>query len=206
MENLISLLIDLFTSLLGRSKKDEEEAPRPVTRPDPSRPRPPAARPTSWEDELRRLLEGQAGPASAPPAQRPPVMAPQAPQAPRVITVMAPKPPPARPAPVNLPQARPVPATKPSPIEVSARELAPLTQSQQAYARASQIDKTVAAHIEKVSGQHVQATVVIRRAPSPEVTQVISLFKNAKAARQAVMATVVFGPPRAFEEQTSTNF
>jgi hypothetical protein len=91
-------------------------------------------------------------------------------------------------------------------IEMANRDLASLSESKLAYARASQLDKVTAAHIDRVPGQEVLLTSVTRRAVSPEVVQVVSMFKNARAARQAVMASVIFGPPRAFQEQTFTSF
>lgn len=200
MENLVSLIIDLITALFNGSKNERPADSPPVNRPDPSRPRP-QFRSTSWEDELRRLLDGQNPPTTTTPRQPPPVP----PQLPRANPGV----PSARPTaairpPAYAPRLSPEPV--PSAIEVLAGKLAPLAQSQQAYARASQIDKTAAAQIERVPGQHVQMTTVVRRAASPEVMQVISLFKSAQAARQAVIASVVFGPPRALEEQTSANF
>jgi hypothetical protein len=78
--------------------------------------------------------------------------------------------------------------------------MAPLTQSKEAYERASQLDKSVSAHIDRVPGQRVLATNVIRRAASPEIVQVVSMFKNARAARQAVIASIILGPPRSVEE------
>jgi hypothetical protein len=90
----------------------------------------------------------------------------------------------------------------PSGVEVSAAQLAPLRQSKEAYERASQLDKNVAEHIDRVPGQHVLATRVMRRAISPEVTQAVSMFKSGQTARQAVMASLVLGPPRALEEMS----
>jgi hypothetical protein len=78
--------------------------------------------------------------------------------------------------------------------------MAPLTQSKQAYERASQLDKSVAEHIDRVPGQRVLATSVIRRGASPEITQVVSMFKSARTARQAVLASLILGPPRSLEE------
>ena len=79
-------------------------------------------------------------------------------------------------------------------------ELAQLSQARQAYERASNLDVTASAHIERVAGQHVQATKVIRRAVSAEIVEARSMFKNAHNARQAVIASMVLGPPRALEQ------
>ena len=202
MENLISLIIDLLTALLGGSKNEKQNSPPPVNRPRPQAP----LRPASWEDELRRLLDGQTPPQAAPPTQRtPPTISPQMP---RVITARSLPPAVVNPAAVYPGRERPVlsPPPVPAGIQITSQQLASLSESKQAYTRASQLDQTAAARIERTPGQHVQLTTVIRRAVSPEVTQVVSMFKNARAARQAVIASVILGPPRALEEQATANF
>ena len=92
----------------------------------------------------------------------------------------------------------PVPVA--SSVEVGAGKMAPLTQSRQAYERASQLDKKVAEHIDRVPGQRVLDTKVTRREISPEILQAVSFFKNARSARQAVIASLILGPPRSVEE------
>lgn len=199
MENLISLIIDLLSALFGESKKPDNP---PRNRPDPSQPRP-QLRPTPWEDELRRLLENQSPPAAAPPPPRPLVAT--APQMPRAITVRTP-PPVATPVPpFSFGRVRPIISMPPLPpgVELQNRDLASLSESKQAYSRASQLDKDAAARIARVPGEPIQLTTVTRRPSSPEVTQVVSLFKNARSTRQAVIAAVILGPPRAFEQETT---
>ena len=78
--------------------------------------------------------------------------------------------------------------------------MAPLAESKLAYERASQLDQTVATHIGQVSGQRVVATAVTSRTVAPEIAQVVSMFKNARAARQAVIASIILGPPRSLDE------
>ena len=75
-----------------------------------------------------------------------------------------------------------------------------MRESRTAYERASQLDAKVSAHIDQVPGQRVLATVVTHRTVSPEITQVVSLFKNARSARQAVIASIILGPPRSLDE------
>jgi hypothetical protein len=184
----------------GLEEQPRDEPPKPASTPQPRRPmatptQAPRPAATSWEAELRRLLEGE-----APPPVRPrPVVVAQPPVTPPIVRPTAVKPVIVRPVPAMI--HRPVPARMPSPasspVEISAKELAPMTESRQAYERASQLDKAVAEHIERVPGQRVLATSVIRRPVSPEVTQVVALFKNARTARQAVIASVIFSPPRA---------
>jgi hypothetical protein len=97
-----------------------------------------------------------------------------------------------------------VPIPVPS-VEISAERLAPMDESRLAYERASQLDTTMSLRITRVPGAHVQLTTVVRKPLSGEAEQVISLFKTARTARQAVLASIILGPPKALE-QTSTLF
>src|SRR5258706_2889964 len=170
--------------------------PRPT---QPGQPRPfaqpqPQSGPVSWEEELRRLLEG--GTPAAPPPMRPP---------PAVITKAPRSIPPARPPlsrPAFAPPLRPVPviisqAPVPVPFEARPRQLATFAESSQAYERASALGSTVAQHIESVPGQAVQLTMVVRNPTSPELLRAVSLFQNAPSARQAVIASNSLCPPHA---------
>jgi hypothetical protein len=107
--------------------------------------------------------------------------------------------------PQPAPRPRLVPVSVPSTIEASAERLAPLDVSRQAYERASQLDTAMSAHINRVAGEHVQLTTVVRKPISGEAAQVIALFKTARTARQAVLASIILGPPTALE-QTPTLF
>jgi hypothetical protein len=75
-----------------------------------------------------------------------------------------------------------------------------MAESKRAYERASQLDTAVAARIEKVPGEHVKPTVVLRPPPPADVAQVVSLFKSSRTARQAVIASIILGPSRALED------
>jgi len=97
--------------------------------------------------------------------------------------------------PVIISQA-PVPVS----FEARPRQLATFAESSQAYERASALGSTVAQHIESVPGQAVQLTMVVRNQTPPELVQAVSLFKNARSARQAIIASIILGPPRALEQ------
>jgi hypothetical protein len=75
-----------------------------------------------------------------------------------------------------------------------------MEESKRAYERASQLDMAVSAHIEKIPGEHVKPTTVLRRSPPADLAQAVSLFKNSRTARQAVIASIILGPPRALED------
>jgi hypothetical protein len=213
MDSLITALILLVVSALGTWLKKKANSPgqddsTPNTPPAPP-PTTSQPRPVRWEDELRRMLEGQ--PPAAPPPMRPPPPVRPAPQPvarpqPRQITPTPPTvirpvlvPPEVRPV-ISPPRPTPSPAAVGASVEVSAGKMAPLTQSKEAYERASQLDKKVAEHIDRVTGQRVLATGVIRREASPEIVQAVSFFKNARNARQAVIASLILGRPRSIEE------
>jgi hypothetical protein len=186
---------------LGQPKDTDEDSrarrpmnPQGQSRPSAS-PRPPSG-PVSWEEELRRLLEG--GTPSAPPPMRPPPVVIT--QAPRAIP-----PAPPLPRPTFAPPPRPVPVIitpPPVPIygETRPRQLATFQESSTAYERASSLGSIVSQHIESVPGQAIQLTTVVRNQTSPELLQAIALFKNARSARQAIIASIILGPPKALEQ------
>ena len=205
---LVAITIAAVASWLKRRAAAGQQDDQPQNQAGPPRPpaqpRPPA-RPSSWEEELRRLLEGE----NAPPVAPPPVFRPP----PVVVAQPAPKPvlrPSApAPAPTPIPRAvlvsppRGVTSAPPLPasVQIPVEQMAPLIQSKQAYERASQIDRKMAEHIQMVSGQRVQSTVVTRRAIAPEMLQAVSLLKSPRTARAAIVASFIFGPPRSLEDR-----
>lgn len=83
------------------------------------------------------------------------------------------------------------------------QELATLAPADDAYALAAGLETRVAAHLREVdegianaSPDHVRERTGGR---SAEMEQVLALLRQPKTARQAVMATVILGPPRALE-------
>lgn len=83
------------------------------------------------------------------------------------------------------------------------QELATLAPADDAYAMAAGLETRVAAHLREVdegianaSPDHVRERSGGR---SAEMEQVLALLRQPKTARQAVMATVILGPPRALE-------
>jgi hypothetical protein len=75
-----------------------------------------------------------------------------------------------------------------------------LAESKAAYSRASELSTKVAAHMDQVPGKRVGLTVVERAARSQDVAEVLTLFRNAKSARQAVLASVILNPPKALQD------
>ncbi len=175
----------------------QRPVPPPLAATPPSAP-PPRPKALDWEEELRRLLQGE--PADAPPP--PVIQVPQAPSRPIPTT------PPPKPAPAPRPFVNP----KPSPVLASAaaseeegprQSIAELRESATAHQRAS--------HIDQLAGQHLRQAVqrpeqhpptpptAHRRAPAAEITQTVALLRHPRTARQGIVASMVLGPPKALE-------
>lgn len=218
-DTLITLLIfaaiAIISSWWKKRQRDQESdswgdgrGPAP---PLPSRRgKAPPAQPTNWEEELRRLLQGEeAAPPSAPP---PPPVAPSRP---------APKPPPVPRRPVvvvreegemekglavELPKlaesARSYLRAKSLEhrVEEHLRQRAGLATSASAYAQASRLDVKVAEHLRHVTEDAARSPVPHReRAAAPESVVVRAMLHDRRAARSAILAAVILGPPRSLE-------
>ncbi len=198
MEKLIFVIavvvISMIHSWLQKRKGEPEEdsAPWPASRPRRPVP-PPANRPApgmeTWEDELRRLLQG-----GEPRQDRPPV----------VVQVPPTVPPPLPRTAARRPRIAPVPAAK---AEVEGEmetglpvQMPTLEQSAQAFLRASNLESRVADHMRGIDARvtsHVVAEV--RREKSPAVREALALVRNRQSQRAAIIAGVILGPPKALE-------
>lgn len=203
---VVILLLSGLTNWLRQRKglppdEAEEETERPVpprglTRRPVAPEETPAPPPEfNLERELRRLFgEEEAKPPPPPPPALPPRVEVAPPKAP------APPPPPLpRPGFGSFEEA-------PAPT----RELAMLAEAEQAYQRASAVDVEAQARLEaaRVRAEAAKALATARRAAeaprasgrAPEVDAVLASLRSPRTARQAVVASLVFGPPKALEE------
>jgi cytoskeletal protein RodZ len=159
----------------------------------------------SWEEELKRLLEGDF-------ANPPPTSRPEAPAPPPVVIVQP------RPQPPPLPRA-PEPVLAPLPPVFSrggqtedspsheehegTGHLATLTQSAQAYDRASHLSNLVAAKLAAMDSKTAflpPETKAVRRAVrSTEMINVLKQLRSPASARQVILAQTVLGTPKALE-------
>jgi hypothetical protein len=221
MDSLLPLLVFLLISgaaaWLKRRQRTNETESSPEPPPASLRPRPgapPASAPqppptSSWQEELRRLLEGEMPGQAPPPIQPqnvPPAPRPVPPPLPRpvVITRLRAPPPPL----TAKPAARPPPkVVAVSPMDESAEapsaRLATMAESTAAFQRASHLHDGVTRHLEQIDAQTehhlVKAPISQRRSMSPDVAQAVSLTRNPRSARQAVVAAIILGPPKALE-------
>jgi hypothetical protein len=130
------------------------------------------------------------------------------------------KPPPVRPIIIQEPHPGPVvaappfsravpPPLAPSRIEQAEKAVgvhAPtLTESTTAYQRARHLREDATEHLKRVGEtterHQVKVPVAHRRPLSAEATQTISLIRHPATVRQAVIASLIFGPPKALESE-----
>lgn len=170
---------------------------------EPFAPSPPAAAPrpaatSDWEEELRRLLGGESPVAGPQRAAPPPIRTTVIQEAKPVST--------ARPTVAAPPMARTPPPpsaeTRITTVEKSVDVHPPaLQESAAAYRRASHLQEEVAKHlkgVDEMTERHLAGTATVpARALSVEAVQTIALIRNPRTARQAVIASLIFGPPKA---------
>jgi hypothetical protein len=204
MEKLIFIAVVVILSLLHAWWKKRQEAGEDESNPWPGYPprhkpkAPPAPRPApppspaaSWEEELRRLLQGEepARPAS------PPVVVVQQPHAapPPLPRGAATRPAPA-PHPVFVEQVDPD-MEKGLPVKMPSLE-----QSAQAYLHASQLESRVAERMHRVDQLVTTHQKLESKKPvAPEIRQAISLLRQRQSQRAAILAGIILGPPKAME-------
>jgi len=162
----------------------EPESPHSTSAPHRPATAPPAASPhpatSEWEKELRRLLGGEPpGPSRSPPP---------------VVTAA----PVARTVPPRLAESRIAEAERSVVVQLPALE-----DSTTAFQRASHLHEGVAERlkrVEEITEHHLgKVPALLRPNLSAETAQTISLVRHPRTARQAMIASLIFGPPRALE-------
>ncbi|MGI8964690.1 MAG: hypothetical protein ACR2H1_01230, partial [Limisphaerales bacterium] len=89
-----------------------------------------------------------------------------------------------------------------TPVETLAhrKNLASLTQSAMAHQKASRLDKNAAGHLTDVTRHTVGLTSPQNfKRRSPEINQTRALFHQPRAARQAMIASVILATPKGLE-------
>ena len=197
-EKLIFLVVVVVISILSswwkkkRGEPEDESNPWPGYPPRHKPQAPPAGRPapppspsqaSNWEEELRRLLQGEESARPAPP--------------PVVVQQSRPAPPP---LPPPVPASRPVNALESDPDMDKGLAVPSLEQSAQAFLRASQIETKVAAHMQRVDQQvTTHQKVSLKKVAPPAIRQAIGLVRNRQSQRAAIIAGLILGPPKAME-------
>ncbi|MBK7998564.1 MAG: hypothetical protein IPK15_07570 [Verrucomicrobia bacterium] len=203
MEKLIFLIAIVVISMLhswwqkrkGEGDADADASPWPTPNPrrtsvpprqtPQTRPQPPPA--ASWEDELRRLLQGEE---------------PSRPAAPPVVVQSAPPPLPrasvSRPAPVPR-----VVSESRSDVDMNTglnRQAPSMLESAQAFLHGSMPSTEVARHMQQAH-PHVATheTLSLKKQVPPAIRQAVSLVRDRQSQRAAIIAGIILGPPKAME-------
>ena len=224
---VLYLLSALFNWIKRRAEQKQSGAPapappRPGEHPAPAPAPAPAAK--TWEEELKRLLEGESPVFAPSPPPPPPPVAP-----PLIVTVPPPVLAPAR-APARATATRRTAAVAPMSEESDApsRPLARLRESETAYRRGSTLDRRTGERLQKVhalttaeaayssaSQLHERVAARMRHvvdhtreaSPSPleirrhhvVATATLALLQSPQSARQAIVTALVLAPPKALE-------
>lgn len=150
---------------------------------------PPAPRQlTPWEEELERLLRGDGPPAR--PVPEPVVAAP--PVAPPPLGPVHEKP--ASPRPVTTWVAvGPAPMPKPVPPPVT------LVSARVAPAPVESLKARAQSYLQRTDGRPRALSPPPRPGRSPDIAAVVTRLQSRQTARQAILAAVILGPPKALE-------
>ena len=196
MEQLIIFLLFVVGSIISsviqhKKKKAEEQQQRELeelTRSGRGQPPPPQKPHTSWpqtagdwQEQLRRMLEGE----SAPPVIKPVLLPPSQ------------KPP--------QQQARSSKPTPPAPrTEISGGEIAlhsPLQESTDGYSRASNLHEAVKNRMRAIREKTSTPveTAFNRERPKLQSDVVRRLRRSRTSIREAFIASLIFSPPKAAE-------
>ena len=182
------------------TESDSQQPRDPATQqmPRPASPRPKAT--SDWEEQLRRLLDGEM-PVAKPPPVAPPLIQPVIVQEPKLA-------PPQRRVVAAAPVARTAPLALSGPGTAEAAKtvevhLQALKESAAAYQRASHLHEGVAEHlkrVEEMTGHHPGKVPTAHRPGfSAESAQTIALIRNPHTVRKAMIASLIFGPPKTLE-------
>jgi hypothetical protein len=194
--SLIWLVVFVVIAVVSSFFKKKSESEETWELPPELKPRrdelPPLQRPAAsrWEEELRRTLQQHPAPAAPPP-----IVQPLPPREVRPVYRHVHEDPTAEEAP-HIQVALPVP---PPFTEHVFQPLPGLMESTQRYAQAATLEERVQKHMQSVSGQRVGTTSVQHTELAPEVRGLVDSFRNPKGARSAILASIILGPPRAFD-------
>ena len=223
---LVLYLISAFFNWIKRRAEQKQSDALPSTSPRPGHPPAPATAPApvtaakTWEEELKRLLEGEAPVFGSPAPSPPPPVA-----APIIVTVPPPVLAPARPS-----ATRRAAAVEPMSEESEApsRPLATFRESESAYREGSSLDRRTAARLQKVEAlataedaygnaallhdrvaarmrqvvaqtRDAAPTAPEARRQSAAAAATLAQLRGRASAQQAIVTALVLGPPKAME-------
>jgi hypothetical protein len=176
---IVAIIVTIIASLVKKKQPDEEWELPPELKPrrdqPPQSPQPPKV--SRWEEELRRVLQEQPAP--------PPIVRPAVP--PPLIHQME--------------------EYQPSPDEGFSEEpvvprRAALTEAAESHAHAATLLQRTQEQLHQLhSSTHRAArpATVHHVEVAPEIRALVNSLRQPQTARAAILASVILGPPRAFE-------
>ena len=182
---IVAIIVTIIASLVKKKQPDDEWELPPELKPRRDQPPQPSQPPkvSRWEEELRRVLQEQPAP---PPIVRP-----------------------ALPPPLIYQQPPPVPAVE---YQVSSDEgahegttsprLHTFSESTDTYAHASSLLQRTQDQLHQLhSATHRAAAPasVHHVETAPEIRALVNSLRHPHTARTAILASIILGPPRAFE-------
>lgn len=188
---IVFVVIAIVSSFFKKKSEHEEEWELPPELKPRRDELPPAPRPVSrWEEELRRTLQQHPAPAAPPPViHHPP------PREIRPVYRHVHEDPTAE----EEPHLEVVLPTPPPFTEHVFQPLHGLRESTQRYAQAATLEERVQKHMQSATG-HRSGTASVHHAElTPEIRDLVNSFKTPKGARAAILASIILGPPRAFD-------
>jgi hypothetical protein len=196
VSGLIWLIIFVVIAIVSSFFKKKAETEDEWELPPELKPRrdelPPLTRPAAsrWEEELRRTLQQHPAPAVPPP-----LIQPLPPREVRPVYRHVHE----DPTVAEEPHLEVLLPTPPPFIEHVFQPLPGLTESTQRYAQAATLEERVQKHMQSVTGHRVGAASVVHAELTPEIRALVDSFKTANGARAAILASIILGPPRAFD-------
>ena len=192
---LVILIVFAIISSFFKKKAENEES---WDLPPELKPRrdelPPVARPISrWEEELRRTLEQRQAPVAPPP-----IIQHVPPHEVRPVYRHVHEDPTAEEQP-HIEVALPIPQPR---IEPVFQPLTGLKEAAQHYVHAANLQERVQQHFHELTTHRVgstAATSAARGKVAPQFRELVDSFREPGGAKAAIVASIIFGPPRAFE-------
>lgn len=198
VSGLIVLAILIAFAIISSFFKKKAESEESWELPPELKPRrdelPPVARPISrWEEELRRTLEQRPVPAAPPP-----IIHQLPPREVQPVYRHVHEDPTAQEQP-HIEVALPVPQPRIAPVF---HPLTGLKEAAQHYVHAANLQERVQQHLHEVTTHRVAATAVtsvIHPKVAPQFRELVDSFRAPGGAKAAIVASIIFGPPRGFE-------
>ncbi len=183
---IVAIIVTIVASLVKKKQPDEEWELPPELKPrrdqPPHQSQPPKV--SRWEEELRRVLQEQPAP--------PPIVRPVAPP-----PLVYQQPPPL--AQREEYQSSPDEGAQEEP---AVPRLHTLTEAAQSYAHAASLSQRTQEQLHQLhSSTHRAArpATVHHVEVAPDIRALVNSLRHPHTARTAILASIILGPPRAFE-------